>query len=67
MTEKQWPGEWELVETGGGLQQQFRQKVPGGWLVMCMIADSSSMTFLPDPSHEWNPPIKQSRKRGFNA
>ncbi|MBX3472211.1 MAG: hypothetical protein KF878_35615 [Planctomycetes bacterium] len=60
-----WPGDWELVETGGTSMQQFRQRVPGGWLVLCAMGDTSSMTFLPDPQGEWAPPLKQSRKKGF--
>ena len=64
-TKPAWPGDWELIETGGTSLQQFRQRVPGGWLVMCAWSDSSTMTFLPDPAGEWSPPIKQSRKKGF--
>lgn len=58
-------GEWELVEATGSLFQQFRQRVPGGWLVVVAMGDSPSMSYLPDPQGEWNPPIKQSRKKGF--
>lgn len=58
-------GEWELVdETGSGVRQ-FRQRVPGGWLVLVSLDGQTGVTFLPDPDHEWDPPIKRSRKRGF--
>ncbi len=30
----------------------YRAKVPGGWLVA--MRPSDSMTFLPDPLHEWD-------------
>ena len=33
----------------------FRARVPGGWLVLVMTdATHSSVTFFPDPFHEWN-------------
>ncbi|HST22198.1 MAG TPA: hypothetical protein VLR90_13830 [Blastocatellia bacterium] len=36
----------------------FRAKVPGGWLVVVRIegglAVSPSVTFYPDPEHEWD-------------
>jgi hypothetical protein len=62
-----WQGDWELVETGGTTLHQFRQRVPGGWLVMCAMNETASMTFLPDAAYVWNPPIKQSRKKGFSS
>ena len=32
----------------------FRARVPGGWLVLVMTGcTDSSVTFLPDPFHEW--------------
>lgn len=35
-----------------------RAKVPGGWLVLVAWNDtqgsSSSMTFVPDPAHQWD-------------
>ncbi len=30
----------------------FRAKVPGGWLVV--MRPNDSITFLPDPTHEWD-------------
>ena len=30
----------------------FRAKVPGGWLIA--TASEYSVTFLPDPNHEWD-------------
>jgi len=55
--------EWEMVEGTGSSIRQFRQWVPGGWLVLCAIDETSSAVFLPDPDHLWRPPIKKSRKR----
>ncbi len=55
--------EWELVEATGAPVRQFRQKVAGGWLVVCAVEDTASAVFLPDPDYSWQPPIKQSRKR----
>ena len=61
-----WPGEFELVEGPGGGLQEMRQKVPGGWLVLCTAASGAALTFLPDPGWTWDPPIKQSRKKSFD-
>ncbi|MCA8921095.1 MAG: hypothetical protein KDD82_04760 [Planctomycetes bacterium] len=58
-----YPGEWEMVEDTGAGIRQFRQRVHGGWLVLVSIEETSSTVFLPDPTHAWNPPIKQTRKR----
>lgn len=60
-----WPGDWDLIDSGGstGGVIQTRQKVPGGWLVMCANTGQMTLTFFPDPQHEWNPPLKQSRKK----
>jgi hypothetical protein len=66
--ESKYTGEWELVETQTGAAiQQFRQRVPGGWLVLCASGGSTTMVHLPDPTGEWNPPLKQSRKKGFDV
>lgn len=67
MGEQQWPGEWELVEGPGAGIQQMRQKVPGGWLVLVSMGNGVTMSHLPDPAWEWNPPIKQSRKKAFDV
>jgi len=32
----------------------YRSKVPGGWLVALESSDSSGLTFMPDPEHQWN-------------
>lgn len=33
----------------------FRAWVPGGWLVLVMIGgNDTSLTFMPDPYHEWS-------------
>jgi hypothetical protein len=43
---------WEQVQSdlGGAC---FRAKVPNGWLVMIDPGDGISITFVPDPKHEW--------------
>ena len=56
--------EWQLVDSSGAQIQQFRQRVPGGWLVLCSMGDATTSVFLPDPDEAWTPPIKQSRKLG---
>lgn len=66
-TSATWPGEWELVEGPGAGLQEMRQKVPGGWLVLCTGGSGVALTFLPDPSWQWTPPIKQSRKKAFGT
>jgi hypothetical protein len=63
VAEETYTGDWELVETTGGVRQ-YRQRVFGGWLVFCQVDENASMTFLPDPNGEWNPPVKQGRKGG---
>ncbi len=49
------PFEWEALETQRG--KTFRVKVIGGWLINTRHVDansaSSTMTFIPDPNHEW--------------
>jgi hypothetical protein len=49
---------WEYLESEPGLFAVFvmRAKVHGGWLVYVSRGDGNEagMTFLPDPSHEWN-------------
>ena len=62
--EHTYTGEWEMVNSTGSDIRQFRQKVPGGWLVMCTSGESSSSSYLPDPGWTWDPPIKQGRKKG---
>lgn len=55
--------EWEMTDGSMSMIRQFRQRVPGGWLVLHVAENGSSSVFLPDPDHSWNPPIKVSRKR----
>lgn len=63
---EKYTGEWELIDSGtGSTIQQFRQRVPGGWLVLCGMNSGTTMTFLPDADGSWDPPLKQSRKKGF--
>lgn len=44
------PFQWEPVATSHG--PLLRAKVPGGWFVMA--GRSSSLTFYPDPKHDWD-------------
>ena len=30
-----------------------RAKVPGGWLIWAFGAHSDTMTYMPDPNHDW--------------
>ena len=32
----------------------YRARVPGGWLVTIEGNTESSVTFVPDPDHEWD-------------
>ncbi|MBL4847138.1 MAG: hypothetical protein JKY65_16580 [Planctomycetes bacterium] len=56
-------GAWEMVDSSMPSIRQFRQSVPGGWLILCSTDEGSSTTFLPDAERAWQPPIKQSRKK----
>ena len=56
-------GEWDMIDGTMPSIRQFRQAVPGGWLVLCATDEGSSTTYLPDPNGEWQPPLKQSRKK----
>jgi hypothetical protein len=45
---------WQKIKNTGevsGVNDSKRAKVPGGWLVMVW---SGSITFLPDPNHQWD-------------
>lgn len=48
---------WETIEQekhGYSYHNLTRAKVPGGWLVKMQVGDMpSSLTFIPDPNHEW--------------
>ncbi|MEZ6185886.1 MAG: hypothetical protein R3F62_12860 [Planctomycetota bacterium] len=59
----QHPGEWEMIEDTGSGIRQWRQLVPGGWLVLVGLDEGNTAVFFPDPDHAWKPPIKQTRKR----
>lgn len=61
--EKTYPGTWEMVDSSGASIRQFRQRVVGGWLVVCTVDEQSTSLFVPDPNGEWDPPIKQGRKK----
>jgi hypothetical protein len=37
-----------------GLAVLFRAKIPGGWLVLLRTDEAESVTFVPDPRHEWD-------------
>ena len=49
---------WETIESSGGRGHLAirRAKVPGGWLVYASDGYHShgGLTFLPDPSHQWD-------------
>jgi hypothetical protein len=45
---------WEVVKSVRPDHDFKRAKVPGGWFIMFMISLSPTMTFYPDPNHEWN-------------
>jgi len=62
--EQTYTAEWEMVNSTGSNIRQFRQKVPGGWLVVCSMDESTASTFIADAGHTWDPPIKQGRKKG---
>jgi hypothetical protein len=55
--------EWDMIESSGAAIRQFRQKVVGGWLVVCSMEDKSTALFLADPDWSWNPPVKVGRKK----
>ncbi len=47
---------FERLEDQGipGLAVFFRAKVPGGWLVVLRTDEAESVTFYPDPGHQWD-------------
>jgi hypothetical protein len=53
------PFRWESLGDGRYLASTHRAKVVGGWLVHSVVGDGSegaiagSMTFVPDPNHDW--------------
>lgn len=57
-------GEWQMVDSEGAQISLFRQRVPGGWLVVCSMNETATSSFVPDPDGSWDPPIKQGRKKG---
>ena len=62
--EETYSAEWEMVDSGQAQIRQFRQRVPGGWIVLCNMEESTATTFVPDPDGRWTPPLKQGRKKG---
>jgi len=52
---------WEIISYFEGFSETKRAKVIGGWIVKCedydtevgTYAQSQSMIFIADPSHEW--------------
>jgi hypothetical protein len=45
---------WEMIEAEPSYRKIERAKVPGGWLIRMEVGDSGGgITFVPDPSHEW--------------
>lgn len=62
--------EWEKVGKGPENSGIYRSWVPGGWLVLASFGDlnntdvgfintlASSITFYPDPEHQWDPDME---------
>lgn len=55
------PDDWEQIGKGPTIGSAegvlYRLKVPGGWLVLHAFERTDladSMTFYPDPKHEWS-------------
>jgi hypothetical protein len=50
----EWPGGNRTIASPP--DNVFRARVRGGWLVFAEngIAESSGLTFIPDPDHEWD-------------
>ena len=44
--EQNYTAEWEMINSSGSNIRQFRQKVPGGWLVVCSMDESATSTFI---------------------
>ena len=44
---------WEHVENIGS-PFCLRARVPGGWFVLVQYEGAVSITFYPDPEHEWD-------------
>lgn len=47
----------ENLPRGTWTVETWRARVPGGWLVLCIITStkiSTRMKFVPDPAHEWD-------------
>jgi hypothetical protein len=48
--------QWQKIE-GDGVEEIFRARVPGGWLIKIIhsfVETSVALTFYPDPSHVWD-------------
>jgi len=53
---------WEIIGEKTGLGYTARMKVPGGWLVLIIVATGTgtstigrpAITYMPDPNHYWN-------------
>jgi hypothetical protein len=49
---------WEPIDVNQDMARKVvRSPIPGGWLVV-IYEDGTSMTFVPDPNHDWK--IQQS-------
>ena len=45
---------WEnVVQEWFDTEFLWRAEIPGGWLVRTSFAIANSITFVPDPKHEW--------------
>jgi len=47
---------WEKLESVDSitLKNLYRAKVPEGWIVAIRSSGGQSITFVPDPNHEWD-------------
>ena len=59
---------WERLQTfhdekeGPRYWQEFRARVPGGWLIKTSYGDSVGLTFYPDPDYLWDKVEEAVRK-----
>jgi len=44
---------WEIIWNNSCANETYRMQVPGGWLVRHYLNNSSCMSFVPDPNHQW--------------
>jgi hypothetical protein len=49
--------DWELIG-----DNEWRAKVPGGWMVKVSVGQAGGVVFIPDPRYEWRSPISKDLK-----